>query len=282
MKIFINFIGRVLLFTFLTFFTQVGGVIYLLCFPFWIFLEKKIVQKPFKIFTKISVFLLFYLFCTLIIIPPLAKVNGRVPLPYFASKKMPVKPRNRWSALTNRNYVKAELLDLVQRNALLLQEKYPNIEVIYFESGFPFWDGYPLLPHRGHDDGRKIDLAFFYKNKKDNTLANTTPHWFGYGISEEPQSGEYDRPAECAEKGYFWYSFMRNHLISQGNRKNYIFDEQATADFIRLLCSDEKVSMILIEPHLKQRLGLAKEDKIRLHGCNAVRHDDHIHVNLKK
>jgi hypothetical protein len=280
MKILISFTYKLLLFVFLTFLTQVGGLIYLLYLPLGFFLQKKIEPKLLRILVKTGSFLSIYLFFALIIIPPLAKINGRVQLSYFANEKMPIKPRNVWSALTNRNYVKAELLAVVQHNALLMQEKYPEAEVVYFESGFPFWDGYPLLPHRSHDDGRKIDLAFFYRNKKDRTFANTTPHWFGYGISEEPQSGEYDRPAECAEKGYRWYSFIRNYLISQDDRKNYIFNEQATADFIRLLCNDKKVGMILIEPHLKQRLGLEKENKIRLHGCNAVRHDDHIHVKI--
>ncbi|MFT5619364.1 MAG: hypothetical protein ACI85I_002607, partial [Arenicella sp.] len=37
---------------------------------------------------------------------------------------------------------------------------------------------------------------------------------------------------------------------------------------------------VFIEPHLKTRLGLENYSKIRFHGCQAVRHDDHIHVQL--
>ena len=36
---------------------------------------------------------------------------------------------------------------------------------------------------------------------------------------------------------------------------------------------------IFIEPHLKQRLGI-KNQKVRFHGCGAVRHDDHIHLQI--
>ena len=28
------------------------------------------------------------------------------------------------------------------------------------DGGFPFLDGFPLLPRLSHDDGRKLDLAF--------------------------------------------------------------------------------------------------------------------------
>ncbi len=34
------------------------------------------------------------------------------------------------------------------------------------------------------------------------------------------------------------------------------------------------------KPHLKTRLKLSSA-KIRFHGCQAVRHDDHIHVQLR-
>jgi hypothetical protein len=278
----IKLLLRIVLFFLLTLVTQVGGLLYLCYKLLGFFLEGKIEKKVVLFFVKIGSFLTIYLFFTLIIIPPLAKKMGRVQLPFYASEKMPICARSCWNGLANRTYVKADLLETINRNALLFQTKYPDAKIVYFESGFPFLDNFPLLPHLSHDDGRKIDLALFYRYKKDNRLANTTPHWFGYGISEEPRANEYDRPAECREKGYRWYSFIRNYVISQKNRKYFTFDEQATADFVRLLAKDENISMILIEPHLKQRLGLDKENKIRLHGCNAVRHDDHIHVNLKK
>jgi hypothetical protein len=37
---------------------------------------------------------------------------------------------------------------------------------------------------------------------------------------------------------------------------------------------------MIVQPHLKSRLKL-KSTKIRFHGCKAVRHDDHIHIQLK-
>ena len=40
------------------------------------------------------------------------------------------------------------------------------------------------------------------------------------------------------------------------------------------------IEKVFIEPHLKTRLNLTS-NKIRFHGCQAVRHDDHIHLQVK-
>lgn len=41
------------------------------------------------------------------------------------------------------------------------------------------------------------------------------------------------------------------------------------------------IEKLFLEPHLKKRWQLEAYDKIRLHGCRAVRHDDHLHVQIK-
>jgi murein endopeptidase len=48
---------------------------------------------------------------------------------------------------------------------------------------------------------------------------------------------------------------------------------------VEILASEKSIGKIFIEPHLKTRLKLTTP-KIRFHGCRAVRHDDHIHVQL--
>ncbi|WP_017734041.1 M74 family metallopeptidase [Nafulsella turpanensis] len=68
--------------------------------------------------------------------------------------------------------------------------------------------------------------------------------------------------------------------MPQGNKANLTFESEQTAALVNLLASSQSVGKIFIEPHLKKRLGFSSE-KIRLHGCQAVRHDDHIHVQLK-
>lgn len=40
------------------------------------------------------------------------------------------------------------------------------------------------------------------------------------------------------------------------------------------------IGKLFLEPHLKSRWRLGAYDKIRFHGCKAVRHDDHLHIQL--
>jgi len=49
---------------------------------------------------------------------------------------------------------------------------------------------------------------------------------------------------------------------------------------IATLSKHPDTGKIFIEPHLKSRLGFANDSKVRFHGCAAVRHDDHIHIEL--
>lgn len=48
---------------------------------------------------------------------------------------------------------------------------------------------------------------------------------------------------------------------------------------ISLFAERPVIGKLFIEPHLKTRLKLTS-NKIRFHGCQAVRHDDHMHVQM--
>lgn len=56
--------------------------------------------------------------------------------------------------------------------------------------------------------------------------------------------------------------------------------EARTRDLTITVIQDPRVRRIFLEPHLKARLGLSAEPKVRLQGCWAARHDDHIHVDV--
>ena len=277
---FIKIIVHIFAVLILTVLTQIGGIIYLIFLPLNAWIQCKIVKNNWiKTITIVS-FLAFYSIICLLCVPLLAKINGREQLPIFASKETPLKARNLWFVLCNRTYVKSKLKTVVIESAQALAKQYADVELVYLDSGFPFFDGCPLPPHLSHDDGKKIDITFIYKRLDTNKYANTTPSPIGYGICEEPKPNEYDRPAECARKGFSYYSFMKNHIISQQSKAKFEFDERATAFMIQTFIANPSVRKILIEPHLKTRLGFEKEPKIGLHACFAVRHDDHIHVQI--
>ncbi|SEP44641.1 hypothetical protein [Niastella yeongjuensis] len=67
--------------------------------------------------------------------------------------------------------------------------------------------------------------------------------------------------------------------MPQGRKDDFVFYGEKTKCLVELFCQDNRIGKVFIEPHLKLRLQLTNS-KIRFHGCQAVRHDDHIHVQL--
>lgn len=200
-------------------------------------------------------------------------------MPYFATEKTPIKPLNFLTVVLNRHYVKPKMRDQMFLIANDLRVEFPNTQIAYLDANFPYFNGFPLLPHLSHDDSEKLDLAFFYKDKATQKLLNTSPSWMGYGVYAAPQKGELNQPNICRKKGYWQYSFLEK-ITPQWKKGEVIIDAQRTKRFLQLLAKNKAVKKIFIEPHLKTRWGLNSYQKIRYHGCHAVRHDDHIHVQL--
>ena len=267
-----------LIFLLLTLLTQVGGIIYLLFKPVGKKIKQRYPKKAQSIIIKLLVFSLFFCFFSFFIIPQIAKQFGRVPLPVYATKDCQIKPATILTCIANRHYVKPELLEILKTVTKQINKSAnSNKEIIYLDANLPFIDGFPLLPHKSHSDGEKVDIAFRYLDKATKNNVNKTPTLFGYGFCESPQKGEHNQPKICAEKGYWQYNLLKK-ITSQD--RSYIFDAVATKQFLLQFINQPKIRKIFIEPHLKQRLGLQKINKIRFHGCGAVRHDDHIHIQL--
>lgn len=259
-------------FALLTVLTQIGGLIYLVS----IFLVRQF--KWIGQLKLVAIFACLYLFCTLIIIPPIAKVMGRQALPITG--KGLVIPNHIWTCLLNRHYVKPKMYTLVHDSARALNKnKDSNFKLRYLDANFPFFDGFPLLPHRSHDDGKKLDLAFMYIDRVTHNRWNDSVSFLGYGFCEVPLKGEVNSPANCAKQGYWQYSLLTK-AFGLGSHKEIQFDEFASAALIQTLNRHPNTKKIFIEPHLKHRLGFSNDPKVRFHGCAAVRHDDHIHLEL--
>ena len=279
MKILFKYLGHILIFIFLTLLTQVGGIVYLICLPIFKYFKPRINRPIWHILLNISVFCALYTFTTFIIVPPLAENYGRVQMPYD-EENAHLRQWNRWTVILNRNYVVPELRTVTEGVARRLAAADTNIVLTYLDCNFPFWDGFPLEPHLSHNDGRKIDLSFFYLDAETQKTTTERPSWLGYGVCEEPRGGEENRAEFCENQGGWQYSFMRNYIISQSKKQRYPFDERRTAALIRFLLTDTHVKSILVEPHLGKRLGFANQFKVKPPPCNSVRHDDHIHVSI--
>jgi len=276
MKI-IRIVWILFLFSVLTLLTQVGGVVYLLSLLFHKYLNGWSTNKVFVNTIKCALFLVIYCVATFLVVPGIAKSFGRVPLPM--TQRDHLRPLNIITCILNRHYVKMEMRKIAFDVANQMNEKYPGICINYLDANFPFFDSFPLIPHLSHDDGKKLDLSFCYRNTKKGQFTNDCPSFVGYGICEEPLPGEEDMPCSCSKQGFWRYNLM-SKIIPQGNKKKFIFDQSKTRYLIGLFIGKRSIEKIFIEPHLKTRLRLSS-NKVRFHGCHAVRHDDHIHVEMK-
>ncbi|MBN8577029.1 MAG: hypothetical protein J0L66_08785 [Cytophagales bacterium] len=277
MKLLINVFLILLIFGVLTIVSQIGGLVFLLAIPIYRLIDRKTNGMWRRAVFKFFSFAMLYLMFVFIVVPLVARQFGRVPLPILETNYL--KPATIWTVLLNRNYVKPQLKEIAYKVSIKLNATYPGAKVNYLEANFPFVDGFPLLPHLSHNDGKKLDLSFQYNSSITNKISYGVPSFTGYGVCEEPLANEQDMPGYCREKGFWQYNALRV-LIPQGNKAKFTFDKGRTRTLVDLFAEHESIGKIFIEPHLQQRLGLTSS-KIRFHGCHAVRHDDHLHVQLK-
>ena len=248
--------------------SQVGGVIWLL-----VFLGFRIKGTQHSKRIRLFAFCIAYLIFSLLVIPQLAMLNGRTALPMH--KDGDLIPHNYMTILLNRHYIIPSLKEELESVAQQFEKQNPGSKLSYLDANFPFINGFPLLPHLSHDDGKKVDLAFQYL--KQGKATNKKPSRSGYGVFEKAKDDETNQSQICKEKKYWHYDYPK--YLSFGSRKDLTFDESRTKGIINLLLRSKSTQKIFLEPHLKDRLAL-NNSKIRYQGCHSVRHDDHIHLQV--
>jgi hypothetical protein len=259
---------HIIVIIFLTITTQIGGLIYIISI---LLINKKTKKRRIK---RIGIFSVLYLFVTFLIVPNIAPIFGREKV----RETELIGANTFFTKLMNRNYVKPKLNQTLNRISKGLNQKHKGIKLIYLDANFPFINKFPLLPHLSHNDGKKIDLSLIYQTK-EGKLTNKKPSVSGYGVYEKPKENEIKQYKICKDKGYWQYDFPK-YLTFGTINKEIEFSQNATKDLILNILKQKEIGKIFIEPHLKERMKL-NNNKIRFHGCRAVRHDDHIHIQLK-
>lgn len=261
----VKIITRIIVFVILTVLTQIGGIV---------FLFSLLIAGKWKLKFRYKmhlIFIIFYTVFTFILIPIIA--------PFFGREKVRntkvITPTNYMTVLLNRNYVNPKLNELLFETENKLSGT--NIEIHYLDANFPFINKFPLLPHLSHNDGKKIDISLIYE-KQNGEITNKQKSVSGYGNFEEPNSNEINQIAECLKSGYFQYDYPKYLTLGKINSE-LIFSEKGTKKLIQSILENKKTGKLFIEPHLKNRMNL-KNERIKYHGCRAVRHDDHIHIQL--
>ena len=252
----------------LTLVTQIGGVIYIIT----LIAQQKIKRNT--VLKSTSLYVLLYFIATFLVTPILAPVFGRVKI----KETEFLEAHSFFYKLANRNYVKPELQELLDNISKTYAKSNKNIKLIHLDAGFPFFDKFPLLPHLSHNDGKKIDISLIYQDTHGE-LTNRKKSISGYGVFENPTNKEYNQNLACQERGYWQYDFPK-YLTFGTINNDLMFSSNGTRNLVHEILNNNNIGKLFIEPHLRQRLNLSN-DKIRFHGCGAVRHDDHMHVQIK-
>ena len=227
---------------------------------------------------QILSFAIIYAAVTVAAVPPLAREFGRHPLPCLPSADRPYGAVTPAICLLNRHYASASAHRVLSALTKEMNSRFPGTTVLYLDAGFPFLDGFPMLPHLLHDDGRSVDLAFFYENSRGVYQRGRTRSPIGYWAFERPRKGD---PRPCLQDkglGLRWdLGFLQKYW------KPYKLDEKRTAAMVQWLVSEGTnlgVQRVYLEPHLVNRLKIASPF-LRFQGCRSERHDDHVQVKLR-
>ena len=265
---FIKYSWNILLVIILTALTQVGGILYLISIVLSNWIRYRIRGKLALVFT------ILYLICTFLIVPLTSPWFGRQKI----DNNLYLKPANYLTVLLNRNYVTSETNVFLQETSNQLMSEKSEIQIRYLDACFPFIKGFPLLPHLSHNDGRKIDFSLVYEDET-GIISNKGKSLSGYGVFEDARENEFNQCKDCLEKGYFQYDYPKYLTLGSIN-SDLRFSETGTKELVKVFLSHKNLTKLFIEPHLKHRLNLT-DKRVRFHGCGAVRHDDHIHVQIK-
>lgn len=266
----IKIFARLLLVGFLTVPTQLGGIAYFLA---------HLAGRGSG--SKLKVFVLFVSFYSAFSVMAVfvAPTFGRVPLACFVSSEAKLAMKSPLLCVLNRQYVRPKLKAAAEKLANEVDRQFPGTVTLALDANFPFLDKFPLLPHLSHNDGRKMDIAYYYSAPNGRYLRGQTKSPVGYWGFERPNP---ESKLVCAG---------RNDLLSmrwdvqwfEPFLHNYGLDETRLRAALLWLAEKGEAAGIekaFIEPHLAARLNV-KSPIIRFQGCRAARHDDHLHIQVK-
>jgi len=261
---FIFVLSHALIVALLTLLTQIGGVAYLAALlATW---RWRRVSRSRRTAHLATATILIYAVASIAIVPPLAGLFGRDRVACASTTLV--------GCVLHRTYLKSKPLALMTALDQAMGSRFPSSGVTILEGSFPFFDGFPLPPHLSHHDGRKVDLAYFYRDASDRPIARGSPSPVGYFHFQQPRAGDHEPCAGRLTPLRWDFAWL------QPKEPAWVLDEERTRAMILWLKGRPEVTRILIEPHLTQRLGVSG-GKVRFQGCFAARHDDHLHVEIR-
>jgi hypothetical protein len=268
-----------LTFVILTLLTQIGGVIFIITLLACLAFPKSLHGWQ-RAGAVVMVVVVIYAATAVLVVPPIAAAfAGRVPLPCTAEPGRPFAAASWIYCVFNRNYVDARIVPLLIEMSRSVDAAFPGTTTLFLDASFPFLDGFPLLPHLSHGDGRKLDIAYYYATPDRSYLPGATRSPLGYFAFEQPGPGD---TSSCPERR--WLTLRWNLHAVQSLYPDRPMEPARTRAALTWLAADGPkfgVGRVFIEPYLAGRIGVSSP-LFGFQGCRAARHDDHIHVQIKK
>jgi hypothetical protein len=222
----------------------------------------------------------FYGLLHFLIVPPLAALGGRVPLPCAAEEDRPFAAAHPLFCWLDRHYVDPRLVSLMTNMSREVAREFPGTVTLYLDGNLPFLNGFPLLPHLSHSDGRKLDIAYFYRAPGGAYRPGETRSPIGYWAFEEPAPGETPSPCRAGT----WLTTRWDMQFLQALFADRPLEPERTRTALRWLTTQGEsagIERIFVEPYLAKRLGVSSP-LLGFQGCRAARHDDHIHIQVRR
>jgi len=271
-------LAGLLLLVVLTLLTQVGGIALALC---WLVGRLLPPSSPLqRLGINAGLFAGFYVVLSLFVVPPLAALGGRVPLPCTSEPDRPFAAAHPAFCWLNRHYVDPRLNALLTNLSRDVAQQFPGTVTLFLDANLPFINGFPLLPHLSHGDGRKLDLAYSYRGPEGGYLPAQTRSPIGYWAFQQPAAGEIPSPCRAGA----WLTTRWDMQFLQGLFPQRTLEPERTRAALRWLTTEGQnagIERIFIEPYLAARLGVSSP-LLGFQGCRAARHDDHIHIQIKR
>lgn len=256
----------------LTLLTQIGGLVLLVAI--W---ARRLLGWPRRFVVTLSLFVVLYAVSSMVT-TIIAPVFGRVPLPCLADQQDRLVIRSALLCVMNRHYVVPELKEAARALAGEIDRQFPDTMTLALDGNFPFIDGFPLLPHLSHADGRKLDIAFYYEDEQGQFRDGQTPSPIGYFAFEQPRPGA---TLPCAGREDVLTTRWDLDFL-QFLHAGWRLEERRTRAALQWLVDQGPaygVDKVFVEPHIAERLDVSGP-LIRFQGCRAARHDDHIHIQV--
>lgn len=256
----------------LTLLTQIGGLVLLAAI--W---ARRLLGWPRRFVVTLSLFVVLYTVSSMVT-TIIAPVFGRMPLPCLADQQDRLMIRSALLCVMNRHYVVPELKEAARALAGEIDRQFPDTMTLALDGNFPFIDGFPLLPHLSHADGRKLDIAFYYEDEQGQFRDGQTPSPIGYFAFEQPRPGA---TLPCAGREDVLTTRWDLDFL-QFLHAGWRLEERRTRAALQWLVDQGPaygVDKVFVEPHIAERLDVSGP-LIRFQGCRAARHDDHIHIQV--